>query len=253
MARPVACRVCAPSTSVYRCTLPFFGSYGFQPPCVRPRMSRMMSTGSTPRMRATTCSRYDGKKWSCGAGGARGADLRRLLAEARRPQGELTLALQVRRLTVEGPDHDHVAVERLERRLGERVDDRAGTARRRPWARTCRRPRERGREGAGLVEPMRRSRSPLYAIPRAGWPSGRVRTTDAAIPRTFSTDSGSPTEIRMPSPAKGRTTRPASAKLLGDRERLGAGGQPDEVALRVRHCPAEGAQRRDELVAACRR
>jgi hypothetical protein len=38
-------------------TLPFFGSVGSQPPCVRPRITRMMSIGSTPRAVATTCSR----------------------------------------------------------------------------------------------------------------------------------------------------------------------------------------------------
>src|SRR6478609_1457533 len=32
------------------------------------------------------------------------------------------------------------------------------------------------------------------------------------MPRTFSTDSCSPTDIRMPSPANGRTTRPPSMK-----------------------------------------
>ncbi len=44
--------------------LPFLGSDGSHPPCVSPRMSRMMSSGSTPRIRVTTCSRYEGKMWS---------------------------------------------------------------------------------------------------------------------------------------------------------------------------------------------
>ena len=45
------------------------------------------------------------------ARGAGRADLRGLLAEARRPERELSLPLQVRRLLVEGADDDHVAIE----------------------------------------------------------------------------------------------------------------------------------------------
>ena len=44
------------------------------------------------------------------AGGVAGPDLRGLLAERARPQAELALALQVRRLEVRGADHHHVAV-----------------------------------------------------------------------------------------------------------------------------------------------
>jgi len=58
------------------------------------------------------------------AGGARGSDLSRLLPAARRPQGELALALQVGRLRVDRADHDHVSVELLELGVGQRVDER---------------------------------------------------------------------------------------------------------------------------------
>ena len=142
------------------------------------------------------------------AGGARRADLGGLLPEARRPQRQLTLPLQVRRLHVERADDDHVAVEALEVGVGEAVDERevglGGGGRRE---------RAVGREdadGARVVGAHWRE-SPFYASPRPGWPSGRSFTTDAAIRRTFSTDSSSPTEMRMPSPANGRTMRPAAS------------------------------------------
>src|SRR5690606_12613300 len=46
-----------------------------------------------------------------GPRGVRGADLRRLLAEARDPERELALALQVARLDVEAAHDDHLTVE----------------------------------------------------------------------------------------------------------------------------------------------
>ena len=49
-----------------------------------------------------------------GARRAGRSDLRGLLPEARRPERELTLPLQVRRLLVERADDEHVAVEALE-------------------------------------------------------------------------------------------------------------------------------------------
>ena len=59
-----------------------------------------------------------------GPGRPRGTDLSGLLAERRGPERELPLTLQVRRLAVEGPHRHHVAVERLELRVGERLDHR---------------------------------------------------------------------------------------------------------------------------------
>jgi len=58
------------------------------------------------------------------AGGAGGAHLGGLLTAARRPQGELALALQVRRLLVDRADDDHVAVELLELGIRDRFDQR---------------------------------------------------------------------------------------------------------------------------------
>ena len=65
------------------------------------------------------------------------ADLRGLLAEGGRPEGELALALQVGGLPVERAHGHHVAVERLEVAVGERVDQgevalRFGRRRERP-------------------------------------------------------------------------------------------------------------------------
>ena len=51
--------------------------------------------------------------------GPSGTDLGRLLAQARRPQPELTLALQRGRLGVEAADQDHVAVERTDLVVGD--------------------------------------------------------------------------------------------------------------------------------------
>ena len=114
-------------------------------------------------------------------------------------------------------------------------------------ARTCRRPRARGRVRRVAAE-LTRHGSPFYASPRAGvalWEG--PSTTDAAIRRTFSTDSSSPTEMRMPSPANGRTTRPARSKRLGDRQRLVAGR-----AAR-RSCPAASGTRQPCVAQARRR
>ncbi len=53
-----------------------------------------------------------------------GSDLRGLLAEARHPEAELALPLEVRRLDVEGARDDHVAVEVLQHPIAEFVDVR---------------------------------------------------------------------------------------------------------------------------------
>ncbi len=52
-----------------------------------------------------------------------GADLRRLLPEARNPQPHLALALEVRALPIEGPGENHHTVELVELRVGEPLDE----------------------------------------------------------------------------------------------------------------------------------
>ena len=51
---------------------------------------------------------------SFGGQGAGGADLGRLLAQQRDPQGQLALALQGDGLVVDPPDQGHVAVQALD-------------------------------------------------------------------------------------------------------------------------------------------
>ena len=54
----------------------------------------------------------------------------------------------------------------------------------------------------------------------------------------------------MPSAANGRDDEPGVEQALGDGHRVGAGGQPDEVALRLRDAPALRDERRAQPVAA---
>lgn len=54
IAYPVACRVCAPITMVYRWK---FFSFGSQPPWFTPRNMPSRFSGSTSRHQATPCSR----------------------------------------------------------------------------------------------------------------------------------------------------------------------------------------------------
>ena len=64
----------------------------------------------------------------------------------------------------------------------------------------------------------------------------------AAASSTRSTDSCSPMEIRMPSPANARTTTPCSWNTSSAAAVRSPSAEPDEVALRVRHVEAERAQ-----------
>ncbi len=139
-------------------------------------MSRMMSTGSTPRIVHDDVLAVGREEVVLRARGAGGADLGGLLAEARRPEGELALPLQVGRLAVERAHHDHVAVEALELGVGERVDDRqVGLGGRRRGERAVRREdaHEFGRQSRlGGVASERGHRSTL-ARARSGPLGGR--------------------------------------------------------------------------------
>ena len=107
-----------------------------------------------------------------------------LLAEARDPQRELTLALQVARLDVEPADHHHLTMEVLQRRVIELLDDRQirgaevvvdeGSLRREQLDR---------RLGVGHED---------YPSPVFSGTSRRLPTTSAVTRRSLSTDSGSP-------------------------------------------------------------
>ena len=147
--------------------LPFFGSNGFQPPWVSPRITRMMSTGSTPRMRAHDVLAVRREEVVLRARGAGRADLGGLLPEARRPQRELALPLQVGGLQVERADDDHVAVEALELGVGECVDrcarygSAAGVGANEPSA-----ARTRTSAAGRLVGRSLEAQSPFHASPR---------------------------------------------------------------------------------------
>ena len=183
-------------------------------------MTRMMSTGIDPADRADDVLAIGREQVVLRAGGSGRAHLRCLLPEARRPEGELPLPLQVGRLLVERPDHEHVAIEALEVGIRQRVDDaeirlggrgRCQGAVRGENADEFRRVTgdDVGRRGA-LRRVLRQVTRPTLARARnglLGGPSQRMPRSD----RTFSTESSSPTLMRRPSPAKGRTISPAAS------------------------------------------
>jgi hypothetical protein len=157
-------------------------------------------------------------------GGTHRSDLGGLLPERRRPQRELALPLQVGGLPVEGAHDHHVAVERLELGVGERVDERQIPL---GFGRGGERPVRRQNAHEGRV--VRRGHVPTLT-PRAcvrlhGIDNGNRdppcadhnaqelwrAATDAATRTIGSIASCSPMEMRTPSPAKGRTIRPASS------------------------------------------
>ena len=192
------------------------------------------------------------------AGGAGRADLRGLLPEARRPQRELTLPLQVGRLLVERPDDEHVAVEALEVGIRQRVDDARDTARRRGSARGSRRPRARGRVGArGRPRQDRFSRrSHRSTLARA--PDGPLGGPSQRMPRSVGPSRQSPPrpqQIRRPSPAKGRTMRPAASNAAAIASVSAPAGSQTKLpcASGTRHPlarrPAASRSRRSAIVA----
>ena len=171
--------------------------------------------------------------------GVAGADLRGLLADARDPERELALPLQVAGLDVEAADDHHLPVEVRSRAsssfsihgrysavdvvfdegsLGrEQLDRRLGV----------------GHEN--------------YPSPAFSGVSRRVSTTSAAASRSFSTDSASPIETRMPSGGNTRATIPCASSISAAAAVCSPVGEPDEVALRLREVasPASASPSRD--------
>ena len=121
----------------------------------------------------------------------------------------------------------------------------------------ARRPRARGRDRAHRGTPVRNRfsrRSHRSTLARAlsgplGGPSQRmprsVGPSRQSLPR--------PHEIRMPSPAKGRTMRPAASKAAAIASVSASGGEPHEVALRLGDAPSARAQARRRAGRAARR
>jgi hypothetical protein len=194
-------------------------------------------------------------------GGTHRSDLGGLLTERRRPQRELALPLQVGGLPVEGAHDHHVAVERLELGVGERVDERQIPL---GFGRGGERPVRRQNAHEGRV--VRRGHVPTLT-PRAcvrlhGIDNGNRdppcadhnaqelwrAATDAATRTIGSIASCSPMEMRTPSPAKGgRSGRPPRTPRRPRAHARRPAARRSCPALRAR--PTRRAQPRGQVVA----
>ena len=166
-----------------------------------------MSIGSTPRMHADDVLAIRREDVVLRAGGMRRADLRGLLAEARHPQGELALPLQVRRLDVEAPARPPCrGRSRRSRHPSRRSRYGRYSAAESLGCERARRARAAAPSALG-ADRSRHHRSNAIARPGA---LRRFRQPPPPTSRTLSTDSASPMRSGCP-PARTRAPiRPAS-------------------------------------------